>query len=65
MTYHNKFDNLVPIIDVFLYVDGQGRAHEGIEEKLIVRVALLDGRRRDGVLWLRSVLSGVASGAAC
>ena len=64
-TYRYELRNVVSIVYVLLHVDSEGRAHEGIEEKLIVRVVLLDGRRRDGVLWLRGVLSGVASGAAC
>lgn len=39
-TYRNEFHNLVPVADVLVNVQGQGRAHHGIQEELSIWVLL-------------------------
>ena len=62
MTYEDKFDNLVSVLNILLYVNSQGGAHERVEEEVIGRILLIDGRGY--ILWLREMLSLVFSFSA-
>ena len=39
-TYRNEFYDLVPVVDVLVNIQGQGRTHHGVEEELFIWVLL-------------------------
>ena len=48
-TYHNEFDNGVPVLDVLLDIDLEGSAHHGVDENVLRRVMVWVGLG-DGLL---------------
>lgn len=61
VTYRYELNNLSPILDILLHVDGEGRTHQGVQEQVIALIVLFEGCRF--ILWLRRMRRLVASSA--
>ena len=60
-TYRYKLDNLIPVVDILLDVDCEGRAHQGVQEEVILRAGVISRR---GHIWRMGGMLGVVAPSA-